>query len=80
MNAANNYCIPSPSVLGIKISFSTKAYWDGTKCAPRDKGCCLHFELSMVSPGSGQIVGEMSYSADGLRLITSRKQGMTLDT
>ena len=80
VNAANSHYAPVPPALGIKISFSSKAYWDGVKCAPRDKGCCLHLELNMVSPGPGQIVGEMSYSADGLRLITSRKQGMSADT
>jgi len=77
----NNTCIPNPSVLGIKISFSTKAYWDGTQCADRVKGCCLHIELTMVPPGPGQIVGEISRSADGgLRFIASKKDGISPDT
>jgi hypothetical protein len=74
---ANNMRVMNPPILGIKISFSTKAYWNGTECADRIKGCCLHIEMNMVPPGPGQIVGEISSSADGgLRLIASKKDGI----
>ena len=81
VNAVNHGSTPNPPLLGIKISFSSKAYWDGTKCAPRDKGCCLHLEMNPAPPDPGQIIGEMSNSMDGsLRLVISKKDGMTQDT
>ncbi len=34
------------SILGIKVSVSSKAYWNGEGCTPRDKGGCVHVEGS----------------------------------
>lgn len=80
VSAVNHNSIPNPPIFGIKISFSTKAYWDGNQCAPREKGCCFHIEMTMVPPGPGQISGEMSYSMEGgLRLTTSKKDGISVD-
>jgi hypothetical protein len=69
-----------PPVFGISITFTTKAYWDGTQCFPRERGCCIHIEFS-PNPGPGQIAGEVSYSDQtGLVLTTSKKKGLLPET
>ena len=76
-NAGRNFNPVKPPIFGVKIDFSSKAYWDGTKCAPRDKGCCLHIEFTPI-PEPGHIIGEMSYSDQtGLAFTISKKNGMS---
>jgi hypothetical protein len=35
--------------LGVKVTVTSRAYWDGTGCVPRDKGGCVHIEFNMPS-------------------------------
>jgi hypothetical protein len=78
-NAGRNFSPVKPPIFGIKIDFSSKAYWDGTKCAPRDKGCCLHLECG-PTPEPGHIIGELSYTGqNGLSFTISKRNGLSPD-
>ena len=74
----------STSLLGITISFSTHAYWDGTtkSCLPRAHGWCLHFEIQApATVPQGVIYGEISNNAvAGLTLTFSKKSGINPET
>jgi hypothetical protein len=75
--SGSNFIPVNLPLLGIKITFSSKAYWDGTQCAPRDKGCCLHIEAG-PTPEPGNIIGEISYSDQkGISLAISKKDGLS---
>jgi hypothetical protein len=76
---------PAPSpLLGIKVSFSTKAYWDGStgSCMPRPRGWCLHIEIEVLtSVPDGIISGELSnLSTTGFTFSFNRKTGITNET
>jgi hypothetical protein len=74
----------SSSLLGITVSFSTKAYWDGAtkSCLPRTRGWCLHFEIDVASPlHDGTIRGELSnLTTTGLTLSFNKKTDVTAET
>ena len=74
----------SASFLGISISFSTKAYWDGAtrSCLSRDRGWCLHFEIDAAAPvHEGTIRGELSnLTTTGLTLSFNKKTDVTAET
>jgi hypothetical protein len=79
-NAGRNLSPVKAPIFGISIDFSSKAYWDGAKCAPRDHGCCLHIS-GAPSPEPGHIIGDMSYTDQaGLTLTISKTKGMSADT
>ncbi len=40
-------CSLDTKAVGIKVSISPKAYWDGTGCKPRPKGGCVHVEAEI---------------------------------
>jgi hypothetical protein len=78
-NAGMNFSPAKAPILGIKIDFSSKAYWDGTKCAPRDKGCCLHLECG-PTPDPGHIIGDLSYTDQtGLLFTIYKRNGLSPD-
>ena len=78
-NAGKNFSPVKAPIFGIKIDFSSKAYWNGSFCAPRDKGCCLHLEVN-PTPDPGHIIGEMAYSSqDGLTFTISKRNGLSPD-
>lgn len=63
--------------LGVGISFSSKAYWDGTthSCLPRDKGCCIHIEFIPIVPGPGQINGTLEIRQNNEIAFSFSKRG-----
>ena len=78
-NAGKSFSPVKPPIFGIKIDFSSKAYWNGTFCAPREKGCCLHLEAGPV-PEPGHIIGELSNSdQNGLIFTVSKRNGLSDD-
>jgi hypothetical protein len=72
----------SPSLLGISIIMTSKAYWDGpTKsCLPRDKGFCCHVSFNTM-PVHGQILGEIEISdANSMVLTIAKTKGLDRET
>ena len=74
----------SPSFLGLSVSFSTRAYWDGPTqgCLPRERGWCLHISIDATAPmPGGTICGEINNLATtGLTLTFNKKTGITPET
>jgi len=35
--------------LGVKVTVTSRAYWDGTGCVQREKGGCVHIEVNLPS-------------------------------
>ncbi len=74
----------SGSLLGISISFSTRAYWAGPEqgCQPRERGWCLHISIDATAPvPGGTICGEISnLGTTGLMLSFNKKTGVTPET
>jgi hypothetical protein len=75
---------PSISLIGIKITISTHAYWDGAtqSCMPRPHGWCLHIQIDAPSTvPEGIIQGEVSSpSSGGLSLSFNTKSGIDAAT
>jgi hypothetical protein len=71
-------------LLGLRVSFSTHAYWDGVtkSCLPRPKGWCLHFEIEAITiVQTGSIRGDISNLATtGLTLSFNKKTGIASET
>jgi hypothetical protein len=66
----------------IEVTFTSKAYWDGTtkSCLPRDKGCCLHISFN-VPLLDHQIFGDLTnYEGQGVKLSFSKKSGIQKET
>ena len=78
----NLYALRNSPMGLLSISFSSKAYWDGTMCAPREKGCCFHIEIGgILRPQPGQITGDLNYSIDGSLIFTfSKTKGLLPET
>jgi len=76
MNASN------VSPVGIGVSLSSKAYWDGPtqSCLPREKGFCLHIAINLM-PVHGQIFGTIEQKeGKTLELTVSRNKGIDKET
>jgi len=78
-NAGRNFSPVKAPIFGIKIDFSAKAFWNGSYCQQREKGCCLHIEAS-PTPDPGHIIGDLSYSdQNGLSFTISKKNRLAPD-
>ena len=67
----------APSIVGIDITFCTKAFWSGEQqtCLPREHGCCLHIGIEVLAPGS--VHGTISKDKNNdLLFIFSKKTGI----
>jgi hypothetical protein len=64
---------PTITIIGVKIAFSTHAYWDGVtqSCLPRPHGWCLHIQIDAPAPTpQGVIQGEVSSSSTGVVTVS----------
>jgi hypothetical protein len=72
-----------PGIIPFHVVITSKAYWDGpTKsCLPREKGGCCHIWFDGMTPGPGEIHGEIT-QLDGrtLQMTIYRKKGLRDDT
>ncbi|MGA2822080.1 MAG: hypothetical protein ABSE72_00970 [Bacteroidales bacterium] len=69
--------------IGIGISFSSKAYWDGASqsCLPRDHGCCFHISINIEILAPGHINGTLDQSRNGtLTFSFSKSTGVLSST
>lgn len=65
------------SAIKLSVSVSSKSYWNGTGCTPREKGGCVHIEIG-TDLVSGTFNGELNNDGKGnISIVISRTNGIT---